>query len=318
MLSQPPPPYSPPSTLSYPLLASPPLPYYPPLLGTLSLSLPPASFIFAASPLLFQPRNSCIVLVHDTPSGTYFLPRGRKDIGESLSTCALREGFEESGFRGELISWGSGSGGTLQPRPPKSSKDNSTPEIENKEAFWVQAQPVATRRGIITYFTYYFLAVLPEDNPVPDKGKERLVGQHESGYEGVLVPIEEAIKLLSRDNNSRGDSLVFVADEDKVPDVQELIDLGKIWKVGPGGEENDGDKDDPAWEDDNETNNTGKLGPIRYSDTYRIEKGTANILVREGKGRLVPWQAHGGDDGVVQASVVYEAWKRLKEVYEWK
>ncbi|KAF8418174.1 hypothetical protein EV426DRAFT_620107, partial [Tirmania nivea] len=166
---------------SYPVLTSPPLLHHPPLLARTSLSLPPTSFIFSASPLLFHPGSSRIALVHDTASDSYFLPRGRKDVGESLATCALREGFEESGFRGELISWGGGPSGTLQPKPPGSSKGTDQLQMDNKEAFWAQAQPIHTYRGVIIYFTYYFLAILPEDNPIPDKGKERLVGAHESG-----------------------------------------------------------------------------------------------------------------------------------------
>jgi len=186
------------------------------------------------------------------------------------------------------------------------------------------------------YFTYYFLAVLPEDDPVPDKDKGRLVGKHERGYEGILVPVEEAIERLSGGSGRRGrreDSLVFVADEDKIPKVSELIRSGKVWKEGgPGGEWEDEDEDVPAWESDNveggekdvwksDTVEAGekdvwKAGPVgRESDTIRIGKDTADRLAAEGKGRFVPCPVNGGDDKTVQARVVYEGWKRLQEVY---
>lgn len=252
----------------------------------------------------------------------HFLPRGRKDVGETLAACALREGFEESGFRGELIPWGGGPGGTLQPRPPGSSKGNEQLQTENKEAFWVQAQPMPTRSGIIIYFTYYFLAVIPEDDPVPDKGKGRLVGRHESGYEGILVPVEKAIELLSMAGGREDASLAFVAEQETMPEVSELVRSGKIWKEMLGGEWEDDNEDDPACEDDDAVDgkkDVWKSGPVsRKSDILRIDKDTAKRLEEEGKGRVVPCPVNGGDDGVVQARVVYEAWRRLKKVHDWK
>ncbi|KAF8445213.1 hypothetical protein BGX38DRAFT_1271420 [Terfezia claveryi] len=308
----------------YALLTSPPIAHHPPLLATLSLSLPPTSFIFSASPLLFHPRSSRIALVHDTSTGKHFLPRGRKDVGEPLAACALREGFEESGFRGELIPWGGGPGGTLQPRPPGSYTGIERLQTENKEAFWVQAQPMATRSGIIMYFTYYFLAIIPEDDPVPDKGKDRLVGMHESGYEGILVPVEKAIELLSMAGGREDGSLAFVAEEKMMPEVSELVRSGKIWKEMLGGEWEDDNEDDPVCEGEDEDAEDGekdvwKSGPVwRKSDILRIDKDTAKRLEEEGKGRVVPCPVNGGDDGVVQARVVYEAWRRLKKVHDWK
>ena len=45
--------------------------------------------------VIVQPSSGKVVLVNDTALGTWFLPRGRKDIGETLEQCALREAYEE-------------------------------------------------------------------------------------------------------------------------------------------------------------------------------------------------------------------------------
>ena len=45
--------------------------------------------------VIIQPSSGKVVLVNDTELGTWFLPRGRKDIGETLEQCALREAYEE-------------------------------------------------------------------------------------------------------------------------------------------------------------------------------------------------------------------------------
>jgi 8-oxo-dGTP pyrophosphatase MutT (NUDIX family) len=55
-------------------------------------------FLLAASMVIIQPSSGKVVLVNDTELGTWFLPRGRKDIGETLEQCALREAYEEVRF----------------------------------------------------------------------------------------------------------------------------------------------------------------------------------------------------------------------------
>ena len=54
-----------------------------------------SDFRLAASLVIIQPSSGRLVLVHDTARNYWFLPRGRKDVGESLEQAALREGFEE-------------------------------------------------------------------------------------------------------------------------------------------------------------------------------------------------------------------------------
>src|ERR1700679_2252828 len=53
-------------------------------------------FLLAASMVIIQPSSGKVLLVNDTELGTWFLPRGRKDIGETLEQCALREAYEEA------------------------------------------------------------------------------------------------------------------------------------------------------------------------------------------------------------------------------
>jgi 8-oxo-dGTP pyrophosphatase MutT (NUDIX family) len=55
-------------------------------------------FLLGASMVIIQPSSGKVVLVNDTERHTWFLPRGRKDIGETLEQCALREAYEEVRF----------------------------------------------------------------------------------------------------------------------------------------------------------------------------------------------------------------------------
>jgi hypothetical protein len=52
------------------------------------------SFQLAAGCCMIQPSTGKIVVVKDTSTGRWFLPRGRKDIGETLEQAAFREGYE--------------------------------------------------------------------------------------------------------------------------------------------------------------------------------------------------------------------------------
>jgi len=53
-------------------------------------------FILGSGVVIIQPSTSKIVLVTDK-RGRWFLPKGRKDKGESLEQTALREAYEEVG-----------------------------------------------------------------------------------------------------------------------------------------------------------------------------------------------------------------------------
>lgn len=54
-----------------------------------------SDFMLGAGMVIIQPSTSKIVLVFDTNSKLWFLPKGRKDLGESLEQTVLREAYEE-------------------------------------------------------------------------------------------------------------------------------------------------------------------------------------------------------------------------------
>ncbi|CDO68758.1 hypothetical protein BN946_scf184989.g24 [Trametes cinnabarina] len=63
-------------------------------------------FMLGAGMVIIQPSTEKIVLLSEThsepqrqPYTSWFLPKGRKDVGESLEQAALREAYEESGYR---------------------------------------------------------------------------------------------------------------------------------------------------------------------------------------------------------------------------
>lgn len=60
-------------------------------------------FYLAAGTVTVDPVERKVLILQDLETKTYQLPRGRKDWGESLAETAVRETFEESGFRPRLL-----------------------------------------------------------------------------------------------------------------------------------------------------------------------------------------------------------------------
>jgi hypothetical protein len=54
-----------------------------------------SDFMLGAGMVIIQPDTEKIVVIYDTKRKSWFLPKGRKDIGESLEQTALREAYEE-------------------------------------------------------------------------------------------------------------------------------------------------------------------------------------------------------------------------------
>ncbi len=52
-------------------------------------------FMLGAGMVIIQPATGKVVVCHDTKTKSYFLPKGRKDVNESLEDTAVREASEE-------------------------------------------------------------------------------------------------------------------------------------------------------------------------------------------------------------------------------
>ena len=54
-----------------------------------------SDFMIGAGMAILQPSTMKVVVVYDGRTKSWFLPKGRKDVGESLEQAALREAYEE-------------------------------------------------------------------------------------------------------------------------------------------------------------------------------------------------------------------------------
>lgn len=122
-------------------------------------------FMLGSGMVIIQPSSKKIVVVHDPVHDYWFLPKGRKDRGESLEAAALREAHEESGYRPQFLPLYSSSN---QPCAP-GSNDNPytrphTEPIYVSTTFWGprgrQGRP-GDHGGI--YFTFWYVGQIAED-----------------------------------------------------------------------------------------------------------------------------------------------------------
>ena len=294
------------SKSSYPISRTYPPAVFPPqeTLPLYSFSLPCSNFILACTPLLFHPQTGSIVLVYDTRYNHYFLPRGRKDRNESLPACALREGFEESGFRGELVNWGTG---TRQPAAP--ADDGS-----NMEAFWMQAFPVKSRHMLTyLYLTYYFIGLVVGGTE-PDADRSRLVGRHEQSYYGKLVKVEEAVEILTRQADIHDE----FAKEPPKRDSQTAQENEDTLGPAPGAyfvpypdRGSDGDTWD-AYVSKNELHQQGKVWQEGQTECIDKEEARHLFCGPEKRGELVAVPRNGKDNSRVQARIILHAWAKLQ------
>jgi len=148
--------------------------------------------LLGAGLIIFQPTTASVVLVYDKRHQVYFLPRGRKDMGETLEITALREGFEESGFRAQLYPLHKA---TRQPASPSNLETYRQPNTE-PISVTMSSWPARRRRGrddvAGQYFVHWYIGYIPhgavreEGTGMPD----------EVDYEGRLVHIDDAVHRL--------------------------------------------------------------------------------------------------------------------------
>ncbi|KAG6810037.1 hypothetical protein H0H92_013627 [Tricholoma furcatifolium] len=148
------------------------------------------NFMLGAGMVIIQPSTEKIVLVRD--GDHWFLPRGRKDIGESLETTALREAYEESGYRVEFLPLYIP---TRAPPPPSNRAarwEMNTEPVYTTVTHWSAGQGNRQLPG--EYITFWYVGQIPHD-AIYTSG----TGMHdEQGYTSHLCTYDEAMTLLGK------------------------------------------------------------------------------------------------------------------------
>ncbi|KAG7440727.1 uncharacterized protein BT62DRAFT_569285 [Guyanagaster necrorhizus] len=124
-------------------------------------------FLLGAGMVILQPSSNRVVVVYDSRTKEYFLPRGRKDLGESLEQTALREAYEESGYKAEHMRLFKPTHQPLSPQDPSASSNG--PRL-NSEPLYITVDSWApkSRNGRVIdsggeYFVFWYLGYIGAD-----------------------------------------------------------------------------------------------------------------------------------------------------------
>ncbi|KAF7321096.1 Nudix hydrolase domain-containing protein [Mycena chlorophos] len=158
------------------------------------------NFMLGAGMVIFQEDTLRVVVCYEPQENKWFLPKGRKDVGESLEDAALREAYEESGYRVASLPLFTN---THAPRAPTTLESGSPSDL-NTELVMITTvtSPAHTcrRTGELrsagVYLVFWYVGSIPTD-AVRDVGTAM---PNEANYEAHLLLVEEACQKLRLQN----------------------------------------------------------------------------------------------------------------------
>ncbi|KAF9451354.1 hypothetical protein P691DRAFT_699568 [Macrolepiota fuliginosa MF-IS2] len=155
-----------------------------------------SNFLLGAGMVLIQRSTLKIVVIHESSREYWFLPRGRKDLGETLEAAALREAYEESGYHVEFMPVYNPSRAPAPPTKEKMYEEPNTEPIYVTMTAWKEnglrrMQAPDVNLGY-EYLTSWYIGQI-EDDAIPEKGTGMA---DEENYVSHLLTYEEAMKRL--------------------------------------------------------------------------------------------------------------------------
>ncbi|KAI0651155.1 hypothetical protein C8Q79DRAFT_15374 [Trametes meyenii] len=159
-------------------------------------------FMLGAGMVVIQPSSGRIVVLRETVKDAqgrdvpyWFLPKGRKDVGESLEEAALREAHEESGYRVSFLPLIMPTNAPTEPGSPEHD-----PRRPITEPIYVQLMKWHQRRYARVqyggpggeYLTFWYVGQIPA-NATIESGTRM---PDEVGYQTYLLTYEDATRVL--------------------------------------------------------------------------------------------------------------------------
>ncbi|KAI1927857.1 hypothetical protein LOY94_002344 [Ophidiomyces ophidiicola] len=89
------------------------------------------TFVLSAGTVTVDAAQKLVLILYSPTSNTHFLPKGRKDVGESLPAAAVRETLEESGYRVALRPHRLPTNATNQAKPTAATTTTTTTKDNN-------------------------------------------------------------------------------------------------------------------------------------------------------------------------------------------
>ncbi|KAI8675356.1 Nudix hydrolase domain-containing protein [Fusarium keratoplasticum] len=145
-------------------------------------------FVISCGTVSLDVERSKVLLIRWRRTGEYSLPKGRKDIDEPLEETALRETFEETGIRVQLLPVSIDSLATL----PSSVKTEDRPKAVIEPIAVTQR---TTRQGILKIIFWYVATA--DSTTVPEEGTQ----QENEDFDTIWADFDNVGSTLSFDDD---------------------------------------------------------------------------------------------------------------------
>lgn len=126
-----------------------------------------SDFMLGAGMVIIQPATANVVLIHEAAKNFWFLPKGRKDVGESLEQAVLREAHEESGYHASFLPVRMPTNAPSAPATPHARSLPCTEPFYVSTLHW-RPQPHRADVGG-EYFTFWYLGQIEADAVSPSR-----------------------------------------------------------------------------------------------------------------------------------------------------
>ncbi|KAJ7271095.1 NUDIX hydrolase domain-like protein [Mycena rebaudengoi] len=142
--------------------------------------------------VVIQPSTLKVVVLYESKEKHWFLPKGRKDIGESLEQAALREAHEESGYRVEFLPLYIPTCAPIAPNTTESHyAKNCEPIYISTTSYPARKRSNWTSPGG-TYIVSWYVGQIPQ-HAVRQEGTGM---PDEANYETYLLDVKDAVRKL--------------------------------------------------------------------------------------------------------------------------
>ena len=143
--------------------------------------------MLGAGTVTIDPTKELMLLLFYRAKSELLLPKGRKDLGESLKEAAVRETYEESGYRCYLAPHSLATA-ALVPHPI------SNAGVLHKEPIAVQQRMKDGQRKIIFWYVAEAVSTSQWTPNTQEEGED---------FETRWMPVKEAIEALAYDDDRK-------------------------------------------------------------------------------------------------------------------
>ncbi len=158
-----------------------------------------------------------VVLIKKLSANDLLLPKGHKNINESLEDAAIRETYEETGYRCKLLplpvpTLAAPATPPTLPTSAVGDKETSKPRLENE----MNTEPIACSlrpvRNGVQKIIFWFVDIVADDEVV--QGTQMA----DESFENLVVPLERVGEVLRWEDDRRvvGEVVRLVKGEDVV------------------------------------------------------------------------------------------------------